>query len=175
MDAPVFCFLGDMMQSEDRYDSLFQFYGAQNGVDWKLLKAQVRAESGFDPDARSKCGAVGLAQFMARTWEEWRDGTPGVQGAEGSKQKAEGSQQLPNLVNLDPRDPEDAIRAQAAYMAWLLRRFGDNLDMALAAYNWGAGNLAKAIRQVGPLFMTLAPKETRDYTTRITRFRQELA
>ncbi len=61
---------GKIMNAEDRYDSLFQFYAGQKAIDWLLLKAQVKRESAFDPNARSPVGAVGLAQFMPATWDE---------------------------------------------------------------------------------------------------------
>jgi hypothetical protein len=147
------------MDPHDRYDSLFQFYGAQRGVDWRLLKAQVRAESGFNPNARSTAGAAGLAQFLARTWEEWRDGTPGIQAAPPS-----------DLVHLDPRDPEDAIRAQAAYMGWLLEQCQGDVRMALAAYNWGLGRMRAAAALRGRWSLESAPRETRKYVAKILAF-----
>jgi hypothetical protein len=80
-----------------------------------LLAAQLRQESGFDPHARSPAGAQGIAQFM-----------PGTARAVGLR---------------DPFDPEQAIPAQAKLMASLLRRFG-SVQLALAAYNAGEGNVA---------------------------------
>lgn len=143
------------MKARDRYDSLFQYYAGSHGLEWQLLKAQVLAESSGDPDALSPVGAKGLAQFMDRTWEEWRDGTPGIQ-------------ELPaaNLVLLDPRDPEDAIRAQAAYMAWLLKSFSGQYVLALAAYNWGIGKVKRALAEHG-FDSSRFPQETRDYLWRV--------
>lgn len=153
------------MKAEDRYDSLFRYYGEQEKVPWLLLKAQVKAESGFDPDAVSKAGAVGLAQFMSRTFEEWRDGTPGIQDP-----TAEGPAGLPvNPMLVDPRDPEDAIRAQAAYMRWLLDRFDGNTEAALAAYNWGIGRVKRAMAESGPEWINRLPKETHIYVARVLR------
>ena len=150
------------MNAADRYDSLFRYYGEQRQVDWRLLKAQVRQESGFDPDSRSKVGARGLAQFMARTWDEWREGTPGVQAGPPA-----------DLVLLDPRDPEDAIRAQAAYMAWLLDQVHGDARTALAAYNWGLGRVRQAMHEVGPLYLTKAPRETQVYVETVLRYLHE--
>jgi soluble lytic murein transglycosylase-like protein len=145
------------MDARDRYDSLLQFYAAQRRLDWRLLKAQVAAESDFNPDARSRVGALGLAQFMPATWAEWADGTPGVQPLSPSE-----------LMLLDPRDPEDCIRAQATYLAWLLARFpADTLHAALAAYNWGIGNVRAAMRDHGSAWLDHAPLETRQYVERI--------
>ena len=152
------------MTPQDRYDSLFRFYGEQSGVDWRRLKAQAMAESGLDPNARSKVGAAGLAQFMAATREEWRDGVAGNQGSPPA-----------DLVLLDPRDPEDAIRAQAAYMGWLLIRFPDNPRQALAAYNWGLGRVTRAVNQWGVDYLAHTPAETQAYVARIERTLSEIA
>jgi hypothetical protein len=83
-----------------------------------LLAAQLYAESGFNPFARSPAGAEGIAQFM-----------PGTAGAYG-------------LAN--PYDPGAAIDAQAHLMSDLLRRFGGKLALALAAYNAGTGAVERA-------------------------------
>ncbi|MFN2617879.1 MAG: transglycosylase SLT domain-containing protein [Thermoleophilaceae bacterium] len=80
-----------------------------------LLSAQLYAESGFNPFARSPAGALGIAQFM-----------PGTARGYGLA---------------DPYDPAAAIDAQAHLMHDLLRRFG-SVPLALAAYNAGAGAIA---------------------------------
>lgn len=77
-----------------------------------LLAAQIQAESGFDPNARSPVGAQGIAQFM-----------PGTARAYGLR---------------DPLDPAAAIDAQAHLMRDLLGQFG-SVPLALAAYNAGPG------------------------------------
>jgi transglycosylase-like protein with SLT domain/D-alanyl-D-alanine carboxypeptidase-like protein/putative Flp pilus-assembly TadE/G-like protein len=77
-----------------------------------LLSAQLYAESGFNPFARSPAGAEGIAQFM-----------PGTAQGLGLR---------------NPFDPEQAIDAQAHLMRDLLRRFG-SVPLALAAYNAGPG------------------------------------
>ncbi|MGH2782627.1 MAG: transglycosylase SLT domain-containing protein [Thermoleophilaceae bacterium] len=77
-----------------------------------LLSAQLYAESGFNPFARSPAGAQGIAQFM-----------PGTAAAYGLR---------------DPFDAAAAIDAQAHLMRDLLRRFA-SVPLALAAYNSGPG------------------------------------
>ena len=84
-----------------------------------LLAAQLYAESGFNPFARSPAGAEGIAQFM-----------PGTADAYG-------------LDN--PFDAVAAIDAQAHLMSDLLRQFGGKVALALAGYNAGAG----AVQQYG--------------------------
>jgi soluble lytic murein transglycosylase-like protein len=140
-----------VMNAKDRYDSLFQYYGEVYGVDWVKLKAQARAESDMDSTAESKAGAKGLTQFMDRTWREWRDGTPGIQEIDI------------DIAKLSPYDPEDAIKAQAAYMAWLHRKTGGELHNALVAYNWGIGNYYKWKNGLIPDL----PRETKEYVCRI--------
>jgi hypothetical protein len=80
-----------------------------------LLAAQLYAESNFNPFARSRAGALGIAQFM-----------PGTAAGLG-------------LDN--PFDAERAIDAQAHLMRDLLRRFG-SVPLALAAYNAGPNPVA---------------------------------
>jgi Transglycosylase SLT domain/D-alanyl-D-alanine carboxypeptidase len=82
------------------------------GVSAQLLAAQLYAESGFNPFARSPAGAEGIAQFM-----------PGTAAAIGLA---------------DPFDADAAINAQAHLMRDLLGRFG-SVPLALAAYNAGPG------------------------------------
>jgi membrane-bound lytic murein transglycosylase D len=155
------------MNAKQRYDSLFQFYAEQSAIDWNLLKAQAIAESALDPDAISKVGAKGLAQFVGKTWEEWKDGSPGIQPPKDI-----------DLVLLDPRDPEDAIRAQAAYMAWLLKMYNGDRRLALSAYNWGIGKLNRLIEKkhssdFSKLLPSL-PSETRTYVKRIEKLLESL-
>ncbi|MGF1662399.1 MAG: transglycosylase SLT domain-containing protein [Kineosporiaceae bacterium] len=84
-----------------------QRYGLPSGV----LAAVARAESGFDPDAVSRAGAVGLMQLMPGTAAE---------------------------LGVDPRDPVAAVDGAARYLRTQLDSFGD-LRLALAAYNAGPG------------------------------------
>lgn len=136
------------MTSNDRYDSLFQFYAEPYGLDWKDLKAQCRAESNFNPAARSFAGAMGLMQFMPATFEEWANRL--------------------HLITANPYNPEHSIQCGAAYMAYLRERYKGDQRRALAAYNWGLGNVDKN----GP---ENYPHETRVYVDRIERFRTDLA
>jgi membrane-bound lytic murein transglycosylase D len=139
------------MRWRDRYDSLFQYYGTQHAVPWNLLKAQAYAESGLNPDAVSRVGALGLTQFMPATWAEL---------------VARAGWIAPGKL-IDPRDPEDAIAAQARYMRWLLSETG-SIPLALAAYNWGIGRVRRTFLQAGrPWDPALAPAETREYVRRV--------
>jgi soluble lytic murein transglycosylase-like protein len=135
------------VKSNDRYDSLIQYYAEQNNLDWLQIKAQIKQESAFDPDARSHADAMGLGQFMPMTWVEWAENLS-IKGA-------------------DPFNPEHNIRLTCAYMRWLLRQFNQDLRAALAAYNWGIGNVKKAMAKHGLAWLGFAPLETIQYLRKI--------
>jgi len=137
------------MDSSDRYNSLFEYYADHFGLDWKDLKAQAKAESNFDPLARSGAGAMGLTQFMPATFKEWSD-------------------RLHIGITANPYNPEHAIMCQAGYMASLHNRYGGNHARALAAYNWGMGRVDKAEEKD-------YPDETQQYLARIETYRAALA
>lgn len=98
-----------------------------------LLTRMVSRESKFNPNAVSPKGAVGYGQFMP-------EAHPGV----------------------DPRDPNQVAPEMGRSMRDYFNRFG-SWDKALAAYNWGEGNLSKAISRWGDHWFEHAPRETRDY------------
>lgn len=99
-----------------------------------LLRALIEVESGFDPRAVSPKGAVGLTQLMPRTARA--------------------------LGVADPRDPGANIQGGARYLKDLLARHGNDVALALAAYNAGEA----AVRRAGgiPAFA-----ETRAYVPRV--------
>ena len=101
--------------SEAAYAPLFAASGAQHGVSPALLTAVARAESGFNPGARSPAGAQGLMQFMPAT-------------ARG--------------LGIDPWKPEQAVDGAARLLRQHLDRFGST-ELALAAYNAGPGAVTK--------------------------------
>ena len=109
-----------MMPAENRYDSLIRFYAERHDMSWLLLKAQIKAESAFNPMARSSAGALGLAQFMPATFAEWATNLL--------------------IASPNPYNPEHSIQCQAAYMRWLLDQFAGNRERAIGAYNFGVGN-----------------------------------
>jgi soluble lytic murein transglycosylase-like protein len=99
------------------FESEINAAATSNGIDPALLKGLVQQESGFDPNARSGAGAVGLTQLM-----------PGTATALG-------------VTN--PTDPVQSLQAGARYLREQLDRFGGDERLALAAYNAGPGAVAK--------------------------------
>lgn len=95
------------------YEALIQQAALRNGVEPALLKGLIEQESGFDPNARSSAGALGLTQLMPST--------------------------AASLGVRNPLDPTEAVEGGARLLGELLRQFGGNVSDALAAYNAGAG------------------------------------
>lgn len=100
-----------------------------------LLSRVAYQESRYDKDALSPAGAIGLMQFMPATAAEFK---------------------------IDPRDPFQSIDAAGRYLSRLYTMFG-TWAMALAAYNWGPGNMRKHLAKHGKLNIAAIPEETRKY------------
>lgn len=101
------------------------------GLDYELLKALILIESGFDAQAVSPKGAVGLMQLMPTTAQHY-----GVQ----SSRHASVTQLL--------KDPATNLRTGGQHLADLIKQFPERLDLVLAAYNAGAGAVQRAGNQV---------------------------
>ena len=100
----------------DKYESLILAIAVEHGISASLVKAVITEESCFNKRAVSPAGALGLMQLMPDT-ADW-------------------------LKAREPMDPEDNIRAGVRYLVWLKTQF-DSLELVLAAYNAGPGNVRK--------------------------------
>jgi soluble lytic murein transglycosylase-like protein len=92
-------------------------------VDFALIKAIIRAESGFNPFAISRKGARGLMQLMPETAVRWN---------------------VSNVFN-----PRENIEGGVRYFKYLLSLFNNDLRLSLAAYNAGE-NLVSELRSIPP-------------------------
>lgn len=115
------------------------------GIDPRLLAAMVWQESGFDPDAVSRSGAIGLTQLMPAT-------------AEG--------------LGVDPHDPVQNLEGGARYLAWTIEEFG-SLELGLAAYNAGPGAVRRANGTTGATGIPNVP-ETQAYVPRVIEYYRQL-
>ncbi len=117
------------------YEKIIGRAAGECGLDPNLVRAVIQVESGFRPDAVSPRGAKGLMQLMPATARE--------------------------LGVKDPFDPEENIRAGSRYLKGLLDRYDGDRDLALAAYNWGMGNVERNPDRL--------PRETLNYIARVNR------
>jgi soluble lytic murein transglycosylase-like protein len=109
--------LSGKLSSGTDLDAIFAAAARKYGVSENLLKAVARAESNFNPDATSSCGAMGVMQLMPSTAKA--------------------------LGVTDAYDPTQNIMGGANYLRQMLDRFGGDSSLALAAYNAGPGSVEK--------------------------------
>ena len=97
--------------SEDIFDNIIIELSKAYGTDPALIKAMVHVESSFNPNARSKVGAMGLMQLMPATAREM-----GVK---------------------NPYEAKDNLQGGIKYISKLLNKYKGKIDLSLAAYNAG--------------------------------------
>lgn len=125
-----------------------------------LIKAVIQVESGNKPDAVSKVGAIGLMQLMPATAKDL------------------------GLSEDEIADPEKNVEAGARYLQRLVNRYNGDIELALAAYNWGLGRVDKAISRLNsielkPTWSNIVdnlgvPRETRDYVRKVKAAQRKL-
>lgn len=135
-----------VIQRQNLYFPLFEETLADHEMP-EDIKFLAIIESGLNPKAKSRVGAMGLWQFMPATGKMY-------------------SMNVNRDVD-DRMDPDMSTEGAARYLKSLYRMFGD-WELALAAYNCGPGNVRKAIKRSGGkrtfwgIYDNL-PKETRSY------------
>lgn len=107
----------EISSGDEDLDTIFEEVAEEYGVNVNLLKAVAQAESGFDTNAVSSCGAMGIMQLMPATANSL-----GVE---------------------DPYDARQNITGGAKMLAYLLDDYNGNVTLALAAYNAGSGAVHK--------------------------------
>jgi soluble lytic murein transglycosylase-like protein len=129
-----------------KYDPLLKRASTDYAVELALLKAVMAAESGFDPDAVSPKGAIGLMQVMPLTAERY--------GLLGDKNKS---------LEQKLRDPKTNIRLGARYLADLFKLFPRQPSLVLASYNAGEGAVQQHDNKIPPY------PETHNYVQLVTQ------
>lgn len=127
-----------------RAEPLLREAAQRFAIDVELLKALVLAESGFDPQAVSPKGAIGLMQLMPATAQRY-----GVQG--------DGRESLASRL----ADPQLNVAIGSRHLRELLNRYPGRIDLALAAYNAGEG----AVQRAGDAIPAIT--ETRNYVRNV--------
>ena len=126
-----------------QYDSIIEHAAVSSALEPNLLRAVIVVESGFNSRALSKRGAVGLMQLMPATASRF-----GVS---------------------NPYDPRENIHGGARYLKFLIDRFGQNVRLALAAYNAGEEAVDRNGGQIPPFTETMA------YVPRVLKIYKMLA
>ena len=133
--------LKNASENEKAYAPMIANIEKKYSIPSGLLHKLIKAESAFRSDIitgkkRSSTGALGIAQFMPATAREWI-------GTEAAA-----------------LNPALALDGAARYLKWLYAQVGNDWTKAVAAYNWGIGNVKKKT-------LASAPTETKNYVKKI--------
>jgi soluble lytic murein transglycosylase-like protein len=132
-----------LLAKATQYDSIIEMAAVSAEVEADLLRAVIVVESGFNSRAVSKRGAVGLMQLMPATATRY-----GV---------------------FNRYDPKQNVHGGARYLKFLMNRFGQDVSLALAAYNAGEDAVDRCGGQIPPY------AETQAYVPRVLKIYRMLA
>ena len=139
-----------------KFYPLIEQYSKEYNVDPLLITSVIKVESNFNPDAKSKKGAIGLMQIMPSTAKEI-------------------SEKYLNIYNYNEEklyEPELNIKLGVYYVKILSDMFNNNINLVLASYNAGLGNVQKW-QQENPIIeydsQEMPFKETQNYVSKIDK------
>jgi soluble lytic murein transglycosylase-like protein len=125
-----------------RFAPMVEAASRAHGIDHALVHAVILAESAYDPNAISEAGAQGLMQLMPETARE--------HGVE-------------NLL-----DPASNVKAGVRHLKGLLAQFDGDVELALAAYNAGAGAVQRAGNRIPSI------RETEAFVPKVLDYHRRL-
>ena len=139
-----------------KFYPIIEQYSVQYNVDPLLITSIIKVESNFNPDAKSKKGAIGLMQIMPLTAKEI-------------------SEKYFNYFDFNEEqlyNPEFNIKAGICYVKILSDMFNNNINLVLASYNAGLGNVQKW-HQENPIIEYDSEEmpfdETKNYVSKINK------
>ncbi|HVY54504.1 MAG TPA: lytic transglycosylase domain-containing protein [Thermodesulfobacteriota bacterium] len=119
----------DKYDYSDKFDEHINATAAWYGIDPLLIKAMIKVESNFNPDAVSPQGAMGIMQLMPATADR--------------------------IGVSDPFDPMENIEGGVRYFSKLMTMFGNNTTLAIAGYNAGENAVIKYDYKIPPYDETI--------------------
>jgi len=139
------------------YSEYVEKYTDEYDVDKLLIYSIIKAESNFNPEAKSQSDAIGLMQVVEAT------------AVETAKELGHDDISEDNLY-----EPELNIQIGVKYFTKLLNLYDDNMNLAIIAYNAGIGNVDKwienkTIKEDGSDLENIPYTETRNYVKKILR------
>ena len=138
-----------------KYTEYVEKYAKENEIEKELIYAMIKAESNFKETAKSNKSAIGLMQILESTAYEV-------------------AEELEiEITKKDLNSPEINIQIGARYIANLIKIYG-NLELAVASYNAGIGNVNSwieegAIKKDGTDIENIPFEETNNYVRKILR------
>lgn len=131
------------LNSDERIEAAIDKYSKQYGVDGKLIKAIIKQESNFDPNAVSSAGAKGLMQLMPENCTA--------------------------LGVTDPLDIEQNIEGGVKHIKEYIDRYNGDVEMALMAYNGGPTRMMnRGVNSINDIYKM--PKETQNYVPKVMSY-----